>query len=209
MDGVDKVWAELDGHPVLWHSVSELSPLSDSTAVVVRREFVDKARSLFSEHTQNLTVVSGGSDRQESVRRGLEVLAGVEIIAVHDAARPLASPSLVKAGLSLLDDFEGAIPVQPLDSTIKLVDLNGKVIDTVDRAMLRAAQTPQIFRADALRAAHDAAHQTGFMGTDCACLLERLGGSVVTFAGSATNFKITSRFDLELARSLIRQAAVS
>ena len=151
-----------------------------------------------------LTVVAGGTERQDSVALGLSALDEVDIVAVHDAARPLADSGLLDAGIDLLRSCDGAIPVQPVHDTIKRIDRHGAIVETIDRTMLRAAQTPQVFRAQALRTAHEQAVRERRTLTDDASLLEQSGYCVKVFPGSPTNMKITTDYDLHLARLLVK-----
>lgn len=145
--------------------------------------------------------VAGGATRSDSVRAGLAAVpADAEIICVHDAARPMASVELycrVIGALVADTDLAGAVPAVPVADTVKVVDPRGEVLATPDRSTLVAVQTPQAFRAAALRAAHAG----GGDGTDDAALVERIGGRVATVTGDDTNLKITHPDDLERVRS--------
>jgi 2-C-methyl-D-erythritol 4-phosphate cytidylyltransferase len=130
-------------------------------------------------------------------------LAGIpdwaEIVVVHDAARPLAGPELfARVVAAVRGGADAAIPVVAVADTIKRV-AGDRVTETLDRASLVAVQTPQAFRAQALRQAHAA----GDEATDDAALIEALGGLVVTVAGDAGNFKLTSPDDLVMAAALL------
>jgi 2-C-methyl-D-erythritol 4-phosphate cytidylyltransferase len=148
--------------------------------------------------------VEGGTERQESVARGLEALPPVDVVAVHDAARPFATAGLLAAGTEALRHGDAAIPVQPIHDTVKRVDRDGMVIGTVDRAALRAAQTPQVFRAAALREVHERVNAGHGPVTDDASMLERAGYRVVTFLGLPENLKITTDFQLSLAQLMVK-----
>jgi 2-C-methyl-D-erythritol 4-phosphate cytidylyltransferase len=143
--------------------------------------------------------VAGGATRSESVRAGLAAVPPeADIICVHDAARPLASAALYQRVIdAVVAGADGVVPGIPVVDTIKVVDADGVVTGTPDRASLVAVQTPQAFRAAALRAAHAA----GGDGTDDASLVERAGGRCVVVAGEATNRKITDPSDLDWART--------
>jgi 2-C-methyl-D-erythritol 4-phosphate cytidylyltransferase len=142
--------------------------------------------------------VAGGATRSASVRAGLAMVPPeATIVCVHDAARPLATPALFAAVIAAVrDGADAAVPALAVTDTIKVVDAAGVVIDTPDRERLVAVQTPQGFRAAALRHAHSG----GEDGTDDAALVERHGGRVVTVSGEPWNRKITERADLEWAR---------
>ena len=142
-------------------------------------------------------VVAGGSTRSASVRRALaSVPAAAEVIVVHDAARPLATSALFSEVVgALVPGVDGAVPALPVADTIKRV-IQGSVVETLDRSELMAVQTPQAFRADALRRAH----ASGAEATDDAALVEAVGARVVVVPGEEGNRKVTTADDLEWAR---------
>jgi 2-C-methyl-D-erythritol 4-phosphate cytidylyltransferase len=144
--------------------------------------------------------VTGGATRSESVRAGLRALSsGVDIVVVHDAARPLASPALFAAVVEAVRaGADGAVPGVVVADTLKRVDGN-RVVETVDRAGLVAVQTPQAFRADVLRVAHARRGEA----TDDAALVEASGGRVVVVPGEPANVKVTEPADLDRVAALI------
>lgn len=147
-------------------------------------------------------VVSGGSTRSESVANGLAVIPkDIDIIAVHDAARPGATVELFNLGRSLVEQGHvGAIPAIEVVDTIKKIE-ESRAIFTVERSQLRAVQTPQIFNAQTLRQAY----KQGIQDTDDAALVEALGAHVVLFEGTQQNRKITTPEDLIYVRALLSE----
>ncbi len=144
----------------------------------------------------------GGRRRQDSVAAGLaQVAADAAYVLVHDAARPLAGADVVNAVLERLGqgDVDGVVPAVPVGDTLKRVQ-GSSVLETVDRSDLVAVQTPQGFRADMLRRAH---REVTSDVTDDAQMIEAIGGSVVTVAGSARNLKVTHPADLDVAAALL------
>lgn len=148
----------------------------------------------------------GGATRSASVRSGLAAVPpGAEVIVVHDAARPLAGPSLFyRVVAAVRAGADAAIPVVAVADTIKRVS-GDRVVSTLDRSTLVAVQTPQAFRAGALREAHAG----DLEATDDAALIEALGGSVVTVEGDHRNFKITAPDDLLVASLLLDRLRTS
>jgi 2-C-methyl-D-erythritol 4-phosphate cytidylyltransferase len=146
--------------------------------------------------------VSGGATRAASVRAGLAaVSASADVIVVHDAARPLATPHLFRAVIGAVrGGADAAVPVVAITDTVKRVDA-GRVLDTVPRDNLVAVQTPQAFRSDALRSAH----ASGADATDDAALIEAAGGTVLTVAGEPRNLKVTTITDLTVAAALLAE----
>ncbi len=138
------------------------------------------------------------------MRAGLEALAShaPEIVLVHDAARPFASPALIARAIAAARQSGAAVPVLPVADTVKTVDAAGAVTGTIDRAPLRLVQTPQAFRFGALLDAHRKAHAAGREDfTDDAALAEWAGMTVMTFAGETANVKLTTNEDFARAET--------
>ena len=144
-------------------------------------------------------LVVGGPSRSASVRAALDaVVEGAEAIAIHDAARPFATPELFDAALAALDGWDGVVPVVPVADTVKRLR-DDAVEGTEPRDGLALAQTPQAFRLAALRDAHARAEREGWELTDDATALERAGYRVRAIAGETSNYKITTDHDLARA----------
>lgn len=188
-------------------SLRTLAPLASATILVVREEHIDKATREIVPLVPGLRIVAGGQERQDSVRNGLDALPEPDIIAVHDAARPLVTADLLTRGVNLARDHAGAIPVLPLHDTLRRLAPGGMAGETVDRSALRAVQTPQVFRSQVLRDAFRAAAADGYLGTDEASIVERLGCEIAIYQGAEENFKITTQFDLRVARFLTESAS--
>ena len=153
-----------------------------------------------------VTAVAGGGHRSESVANALALTEG-EIVVVHDAARPLVTPGLIDAVVEELAAEEGVaavIAASQVSDTIKLASDAGEVERTLDRSGLWAVQTPQAFRADALRKALSDPDSLPD-ATDDAMLVERRGGRVLIHSSSVDNLKVTTPFDLRLAELLLRE----
>jgi 2-C-methyl-D-erythritol 4-phosphate cytidylyltransferase len=177
------------------------SPLIGALVVAAPPGYEDEARSSVEGLMLPTTVITGGRTRQASVRAALAALApDADIVVVHDAARPFAPPDLFTEVIRVVDaGADGAIPVIPVTDTIKRID-GIRVVDTIDRAELANAQTPQAFRVPVLRDAHGRAAADGELATDDAMLLER-NATVVAVAGDPMNFKITTLLDLARAEA--------
>lgn len=166
--------------------------------VVVPEDSIPEARSLLAGE---VVVVAGGDSRQVSVRNGLTHVA-TETVVVHDAARPFATCEMIDRTLESLADAEGVIVATPLDETLKRVE--GDVVEaTVGRAHLWRVQTPQSFRTQVLRDAHDRAASEGLEVTDDASLVERYGGRIVVVHGSRANLKLTYPEDFVIAEAIL------
>ena len=176
------------------------SPSIDAVVVVSPAGSEDVVREMLVGSSEAVTVVTGGSTRQRSVAAGLDAVEGhVEVVAVHDAARPFASPALFAAVVHAVQaGADAAVPVLPLVDTVKRVQ-DGVVMGTEPRAGLALAQTPQACRLDLLRAAIAKAEASGLDFTDDSALMEWVGASVRTVEGEPGNIKITTASDLARA----------
>ena len=210
LGGGPKALVRLGGSPMLSHSLVVLAKAGGVEGIVVAapagHEDGIRSVAVSTVPATRVEVVTGGSTRQESVRRSLgAVPAAARRIVVHDAARPLVTVRLVDAALEALDHAARSIVAIPLTDTLKRA-AGGFVGDTVSREGLFRAQTPQAFRADVFRAAHERAAADRFEATDDAALLERLGERVAIVAGDERNLKVTTVEDLVLAEALLRSA---
>ena len=165
------------------------------------------AADLLRHMDPRVRFVKGGEDRQASVQAGLAVLAEVDLILVHDAARPLVEDAVISAVIEAAAKHGAAVPALPIHDTVKEIAPDGRVQGTPPRAALVLAQTPQGFRADLLRRAHAEAAAAGVRGTDDASLVERLGAPVVVVPGRRSNLKITTREDLAIAEAILQARA--
>jgi 2-C-methyl-D-erythritol 4-phosphate cytidylyltransferase len=176
------------------------------TAVIVAAPaaHVDRARRVLQGSGAALTVVAGGATRQESVWLALQAApASARVLLVHDAVRPFLTRPLIDALIAAAERDGAAICALPIAETVKRV--RDRLVEaTLDRDGLWAVQTPQAFRAEVLREAHDKARRDGFVGTDEAMLVERLGHPVRVVPGLAENVKITTPDDLRRARRRAR-----
>jgi 2-C-methyl-D-erythritol 4-phosphate cytidylyltransferase len=201
--GGPKALRRLAGEPLLVHAIRRVAAAPSVRTIVVAAPAADTpaVRELLAS-VAPVIVVAGGAQRQQSVAAALAAVpAGPTIILVHDAARSLAPALLVESvAAAVRSGADAVIPVLPVVDTIKRVDPDGAVLDTVDRSVLRAVQTPQGFRRVVLEAAHASA---GDPLTDDAGLVERQGVAVVCVPGSDHAMKITRPIDLVLAEHLL------
>lgn len=148
--------------------------------------------------------VAGGASRSESVRNALAVAPDADIVVIHDAARPLVTEDLVRRCIAEVESgADGAVAAVPVTDTIKEADSGRRVLRTLDRSVLWAIQTPQAFRADALRDAMDAEPEALAAATDDAALVEAAGGSVQVVEAPVENFKVTWPVDLARAEAAL------
>jgi 2-C-methyl-D-erythritol 4-phosphate cytidylyltransferase len=203
--GIDrpKAFAALGGRPLLAESLDRLDrcELVDAIVVAAPPGWEEPSILLAEELAASKVVacVTGGATRAESVAAALaEVPEEALVVLVHDAARPLLDHAMVERLLAPLGEgFDGAVPVLPVADTLKRVR-DGAVLDTVDRTGLATAQTPQAILAPMLRRAFEG-DLAG--ATDCASLVERIGGRIAVVDGDPRLLKITTPEDLALVES--------
>ena len=203
---VPKAFVRFGEDPLIAASVAALDehPGIDGIVLVVPAGWEERATFMADDigASKASIAVAGGATRSDSVALGVaEVPPDAVLILVHDAARPLVPSDLVDrllAGFS--DGADGVIPALVVSDTVKRIDAAGRVLETLDRSELRLVQTPQAFQADVLRRALAASDRA--TGTDCASLVERVGGTVIVVPGDARALKITTRTDLARAEEL-------
>ncbi len=211
---VPKAFVGLGGATLLAHAVGVLRAVGlDRLVAVVPDGWADQARDDVGTTAE---VVVGGASRTASVAAGLAALGDdVDVVVVHDAARPLVPVEVVADVVAaVVDDVVAAAPGVPVADTLKRTRPDGSVVATVDRDHLVAIQTPQVFRRDALVAGHDWAARHDRVATDDLALVEGLvrdgvlDGRVVVTAGSVLALKVTRPADLLVANALVTSTRV-
>ena len=202
----------LGGTPMLVHAVRALasSRVIDLVVVAAPEASVDAVSAMLGEHSfaSDVTVVAGGETRQDSVARALISLPpDIDIVLVHDAARPLVPEQVVTAVVAAVAAGHPAVvPALPIVDTVKEVDEDEAVVRTVDRDRLRAIQTPQGFDRAVLQRAHA---ESDLSMTDDAGLVEALGIPVLVVPGHEEALKVTRPFDLIVAEAIVARRRAS
>jgi 2-C-methyl-D-erythritol 4-phosphate cytidylyltransferase len=194
----------LAGRPILSHTLERFTDTRIvAICVALPRSLVDS----YNPEDARVRVVPGGADRSESVRLGIEALpADVDIVLIHDAARPLVSPDLIARVIDAVSPDCGAIAALPASDTVHVIEDDQRIVSTPDRAALWYAQTPQAFPRDVIVAAHHAAARARVSATDDAALVAQHGGCVRVVPGETSNIKITVPADLRIAEALLAQS---
>ena len=193
-----KQFLKVRGRTILEMSVEafEQNKYVDEIFVAANADYCELTEKLCRGFSKLKKIVAGGAERQDSVRAALYCLRGENgIVLVHDAARPLVSEAVINAVIEGTADFGAAIPTVPAKDTIRQVDGTGS--RTLQRETLARVQTPQGFRISLLKHAFEKAQAEGFLGTDDASLVERMGINISMVQGEDANRKITTREDLE------------
>jgi 2-C-methyl-D-erythritol 4-phosphate cytidylyltransferase len=204
MAGTDKLFTEVADRPLLAHAIAafEDSAAIDRMVLALSEENIERGRDLVKRFAfaKVAAIVAGGGRRQDSVRLGLDALGECAYVAVHDGARPLATPALIERGLEAARQSGASVPALPLADTVKEAGPDGIVLRTLDRSRLWAVQTPQVFRRDLLLRAH---REISGDVTDDAAMVETLGERVQLFEGERANMKVTTADDLRLVEALV------
>jgi 2-C-methyl-D-erythritol 4-phosphate cytidylyltransferase len=204
-----KQYLPVGGSPLLVHTIGvfQLSPLVHEILLVVPGEDIHRVWSRivkphgFSKVSQ---VLSGGKERQDSVKNGIDAVEDTfDIVLIHDGVRPFITGKLIRLMIREAAAHGAATAGVPVKETVKRVDSESRIVETLDRRMLWLAQTPQAFRRSVIQEAHRRACQDHFYGTDDASLVERMGHPVRMIPATYENIKITTREDLRLAEYLI------
>lgn len=210
MGGQDKLFTPLSGVPVLMRTLRAIDRAVLVTEIVIAAQ-EDKMEAIAElcarcAMKKPVKVVKGGASRTESVlAAALECEPKAELIAIHDGARPLVRPELIDDMIRAGHRTQAAAPAVPVTDTVKVADESGLVLSTPDRSTLYAVQTPQVFQANILKAALQAALVSGEPVTDDCAAVERLGKQVWLAEGDKSNIKITTPDDLAVAEALLRQ----
>jgi 2-C-methyl-D-erythritol 4-phosphate cytidylyltransferase len=200
-----KQFLDLAGKPLIAHTVArfEAHRLISEIVVVLPRDDFDIYAKLVSgwlRGAKRVQLAPGGSERQDSVWEGLSRIPADHdgLVAVHDAARPLVSETIIRTVIETASKCGGAVAGIPVYETLKEVGETDRVLGTFDRRRLFRAQTPQCFRLGLLRDALTKAREEDFVGTDESSVVERTGGEVRMVSGSETNLKVTTPEDFAL-----------
>ena len=205
MNGVDKIVVPLLARPLLEYSLERLAEAAsiNSIIVVTGESNAEAVRDIVLQApTDKIAAICiGGLRRQDSVRAGMQYVEDATHILVHDGARPLIDAPLVVRAVEAASIHDASIAAVPVKDTIKMANDNMTVLETVPRNSLWSVQTPQIFEADLLRAAH---RTIDCDVTDDASMVEMLGHEVKLFMGSYENLKVTTPEDIVMAEAILR-----
>ena len=210
--GQPKQFLALAGQTILARTIAvfEQANSIDEIILVVNQDDIDRARQIRSKKLKQ--IVAGGKERQDSVFNGLQALpADTDIVAIHDGARPLVTVEIIERAIAEAEKFGAIVVGVPVVDTIKKVVSSKQLVEsserrveeTLDRSLLWAAQTPQIFKKEIIVKAYSQKDQHKV--TDDAMLVEKLGIPVKMVMGSYHNIKITSPADLMIAEAILKE----
>lgn len=198
-----KQFLEINGKPVIVHTLElfQAAPSVDKIVLVLSERQMGKVDSSLFPKLES--VVTGGSTRAESVLNGLNAVGeDIEIVAVHDGARPLVTVGEIERTIAKAKETGAACLVAPVTDTIKSV-LGGEIAATLDRDKLRRAVTPQVFKVEVLKKAFETTDLSESVTDEC-LLVEKLGHPIAIVEGNSRNIKLTHPEDLILAEALMK-----
>ncbi|MBP8645176.1 MAG: 2-C-methyl-D-erythritol 4-phosphate cytidylyltransferase [Syntrophobacteraceae bacterium] len=209
---IPKQFLEIAGKPILYHTLTKVCETSflGGTILVVPEDYLGESQELVRRVMEAVSggrgrssgaiqVIAGGPERQDSVFNALSALpTEVEWVLIHDGVRPFVSLRLLEETWRTAQRSGAAITAVPATDTVKRVR-QGQVMETLAREEIWLVQTPQVFRRDLLLEAYQAARRNGWVATDDAALIERLGRTVAVVGGERTNIKVTTPADMEWA----------
>jgi len=203
-----KQYLDLSGRPVLAHSIMTFDSCSlvDEIFLVIPREDVEycqkKIISLL-DLKNHINLVHGGDKRQDSVYNGLKAITkNTETVVIHDGVRPFIQPEDLKECILVSKKYGACILGTPASDTLKRVNKSDIIETTLSRENIWLAETPQAFKYDLILNAHETARRDGYVGTDDASLVERMGKDVKIINGGRFNIKITKKEDLVIAKAM-------
>jgi 2-C-methyl-D-erythritol 4-phosphate cytidylyltransferase len=201
---VPKQFIELNGLPVLCHTINAFFRYSEKIKVILvlpKEEFEVWEAIVKKYHfTYPVVLQEGGSSRFQSVKKGLEKIEGDGLVAIHDGVRPLISPDIIKESFRLAAKHQSAVAAMPLKESIRILERDQT--KAMDRAQFRLIQTPQTFQVSLIKKAYTTKEDNAL--TDDASVAERNGHSIFLFEGSYRNLKITTEEDLVIAEALLK-----
>jgi len=207
-----KQFLPLGRHEIIVYSLYAFqeSALVGQIGVVVDGQWKEHVEELAEKyHFDKVSfIIEGGGTRQESSRKGVEALGeDVNIVLIHDGARPFVSQGLIERVVAGVEDAGACVPALPVYDTIKVAE-GGLVKETLKRESLFAVQTPQGFRKELIEEAHRVAVEENFLVSDDAALVERIGKPVKIVEGDPLNIKITTAEDLILAERILHERGI-
>lgn len=196
-----KQFLMLEGKEIIAHTIERFEKFYEIKEIILvtGKDDIECVEAMVKSHgwKKIAAVVSGGKERQDSVKCGLQALSeNTEIVLIHDGVRPFVTEDMINRSIAAAQKYDGCVLGVPAKDTMKICDENGMVMETPDRSTLWYIQTPQAFRRDLIEKAYKKAEQEGFLGTDDASVAEFYGAQIKVIQGSYQNIKITTKEDL-------------
>lgn len=207
--GINKQFIKLEGKEIIAYTIEKFynnSNIEDIVVVVKEDESEFFKKDILDKYNfKNIKIAYGGKERQDSVYNGLKLLdEKCDVVLIHDGARPFVSDKIIDKSIEEAKEHKAIVVGVPVKDTIKVIDNDKNIVDTPNRSVLWAVQTPQTFDYNILIDAYKDAFKNKFYGTDDAMLVERIGYKVKMLEGSYNNIKITTQEDLNIGSQILR-----
>ena len=207
--GINKQFIKLEGKEIIAYTIEKFynnSNIEDIVVVVKEDESEFFKKEILDKYNfKNVKIAYGGKERQDSVYNGLKLLdEKCDVVLIHDGARPFVSDKIIDKSIEEAKEHKAIVVGVPVKDTIKVIDNDKNIVDTPNRSVLWAVQTPQTFDYNILIDAYKDAFKNKFYGTDDAMLVERVGYKVKMLEGSYNNIKITTQEDLNVGSQILR-----
>lgn len=207
--GINKQFIKLEEKEIIAYTIEKFynnSNIEDIVVVVKEDESEFFKKEILDKYNfKNIKIAYGGKERQDSVYNGLKSLdKKCDIVLIHDGARPFVSDKIIDNCIEEVKEHKAIVVGVPVKDTIKVIDNDKNIVDTPNRSVLWAVQTPQTFDYNILIDAYKDAFKSGFYGTDDAMLVERIGYKVKMVEGSYNNIKITTQEDLSVGSQILK-----
>ena len=207
--GINKQFIKLEGKEIIAYTIEKFynnSNIEDIVVVVKEDESEFFKKEILDKYNfKNVKIAYGGKERQDSVYNGLKLLdEKCDVVLIHDGARPFVSDKIIDKSIEEAKEHKAIVVGVPVKDTIKVIDNDKNIVDTPNRSVLCAVQTPQTFDYNILIDAYKDAFKNKFYGTDDAMLVERIGYKVKMLEGSYNNIKITTQEDLNVGSQILR-----
>ena len=207
--GINKQFIKLEGKEIIAYTIEKFynnSNIEDIVVVVKEDESEFFKKEILDKYNfKNVKIAYGGKERQDSVYNGLKLLdEKCDVVLIHDEARPFVSDKIIDKSIEEAKEHKAIVVGVPVKDTIKVIDNDKNIVDTPNRSVLWAVQTPQTFDYNILIDAYKDAFKNKFYGTDDAMLVERIGYKVKMLEGSYNNIKITTQEDLNIGSQILR-----
>ena len=207
--GINKQFIKLEGKEIIAYTIEKFynnSNIEDIVVVVKEDESEFFKKEILDKYNfKNVKIAYGGKERQDSVYNGLKLLdEKCDVVLIHDGARPFVSDKIIDKSIEEAKEHKAIVVGVPVKDTIKVIDNDKNIVDTPNRSVLWAVQTPQTFDYNILIDAYKDAFKNKFYGTDDAMIVERIGYKVKMLEGSYNNIKITTQEDLNIGSQILR-----
>ena len=207
--GINKQFIKLEGKEIIAYTIEKFynnSNIEDIVVVVKEDESEFFKKEMLDKYNfKNVKIAYGGKERQDSVYNGLKLLdEKCDVVLIHDGARPFVSDKIIDKSIEEAKEHKAIVVGVPVKDTIKVIDNDKNIVDTPNRSVLWAVQTPQTFDYNILIDAYKDAFKNKFYGTDDSMLVERIGYKVKMLEGSYNNIKITTQEDLNIGSQILR-----